>query len=349
MIIQGNSIFSMAREILSNNLPPQWSIEEKDGFSPTQGTGELILRSPGGQTGIVRFVVRKQLNPREVVILADQEKRSRENGTLPVAVAPYLTPSSRARLEGEGWSYIDLSGTVRLALSEPGLFINVTGATRARKKVVDRPGRSLKGSRAVRVALVLVSLSSIPGVRELAALAGVDPGYASRIFRFLSDEALVKKDGRRLASIDWQGILRRLAVDSPIDARGQHQLFLAPRGLDHFLASLRALEKGYALSGSLVASSVCPIAAPRLVTLYVDNLEKSPVLDGLRPAEKGANVYLVEPTDPWIFSRTRKVDGAVHAPLPLVVMDLLSGPGRSPAEGEELIRWMAEHPEAWRG
>ncbi len=94
---------------------------------------------------------------------------------------------------------------------------------------------------------------------------------------------------------------------------------------------------------------VCPVAAPRLFTIYVENLEKSPVREWLRPAEKGANVFLVEPADPCILGLARRVDATLLEPFPLVAVDLLSGPGRSPEEGEELIRWMGEHLESWRG
>lgn len=37
------------------------------------------------------------------------------------------------------------------------------------------------------------------------------------------------------------------------------------------------------------------------------------------------------------------------ARLPVVVADLLSGPGRPPAEAEALMDWMAAHEEVWRG
>ena len=38
-------------------------------------------------------------------------------------------------------------------------------------------------------------------------------------------------------------------------------------------------------------------------------------------------------------------DGAA---LSQAAVDLLTGPGRGPAEADELIRWMREHEDAWR-
>ena len=39
---------------------------------------------------------------------------------------------------------------------------------------------------------------------------------------------------------------------------------------------------------------------------------------------------------------------SASAPTLSRVIDLLTGPGRAPAEGEELLAWMKEHTDAWR-
>jgi len=69
---------------------------------------------------------------------------------------------------------------------------------------------------------------------------------------------------------------------------------------------------------------------------------------GLRPADAGANVMLLRPFDPVVFARTWAEEGVSFAALSQVAADLLSSPGRGPAEGEELIAWMGKHPDAWR-
>ena len=40
--------------------------------------------------------------------------------------------------------------------------------------------------------------------------------------------------------------------------------------------------------------------------------------------------------------------GIFLAPLAQIAVDLLSGSGREPAEGEAILDWMEEHQDEWR-
>lgn len=95
--------------------------------------------------------------------------------------------------------------------------------------------------------------------------------------------------------------------------------------------------------------NVAPVAPTRLASVYVEDMEGAAEALGLRAAEAGANVVLLQPEDDSLFERADDRDGLRNARLPLVVADLLSGPGRSPAEAEALMDWMAAHEEVWRG
>jgi hypothetical protein len=68
----------------------------------------------------------------------------------------------------------------------------------------------------------------------------------------------------------------------------------------------------------------------------------------LRPAEAGANVLLLEPLDPVVFDRESQREDLTCAAFSQVAADLLTSPGRGPAEGEELLRWMKENEREWR-
>jgi hypothetical protein len=104
----------------------------------------------------------------------------------------------------------------------------------------------------------------------------------------------------------------------------------------------------YAVTGSLAAARYAPYAESRLGAVYVDDIEASASQLGLRPAETGANLVLAEPFDDVVYQRASLQDGVWYGALPQVAVDLLTGPGRNPAEGEELIRWMEENEGAWR-
>jgi hypothetical protein len=105
----------------------------------------------------------------------------------------------------------------------------------------------------------------------------------------------------------------------------------------------------HAITGSFAAARIAPVASPRLATIYVNHVADAARLLGLREAESGANVCLVAPRDSFVFERTIEQDGLVFAAPSQVAADLLSSPGRGPAEAEALIEWMKMHEEVWRG
>jgi len=126
------------------------------------------------------------------------------------------------------------------------------------------------------------------------------------------------------------------------------ETFLEPRGLGALQRRLAKSGATYAVTGSLPAALVAPVASPRLAAVYVENTMRAADRLGLRTAEAGANVLLVEPLDPVVFDRTWSRDGVSYCGLSQVTADLLSGPGRGPAEATELIRWMEANVDAWR-
>lgn len=69
---------------------------------------------------------------------------------------------------------------------------------------------------------------------------------------------------------------------------------------------------------------------------------------GLREADGGANVVLLEPFDPVVFERTVERDGLRCVAPSQLAVDLLTGPGREPAQGEQMLIWMEQNQDAWR-
>lgn len=59
-------------------------------------------------------------------------------------------------------------------------------------------------------------------------------------------------------------------------------------------------------------------------------------------------MLLLEPFDQMAFDRTRTEGGLTAVALSQCVVDLLTGTGREPAQGDALMTWMAEHEDAWR-
>jgi hypothetical protein len=85
------------------------------------------------------------------------------------------------------------------------------------------------------------------------------------------------------------------------------------------------------------------------MSVYVDDPDEFAEAVGLRQAEAGANVLLLVPDDDYVFEDSWTEQGLRFAALAQVAADLLSGPGRGPAEADALLAWMDENPEVWRG
>ena len=111
---------------------------------------------------------------------------------------------------------------------------------------------------------------------------------------------------------------------------------------------LRGVDFTYAVTGSFAAVRRAPVAEPRLATVFTPNARDAIKRLGLRPADSRANVLIGKPFDPVAFDRTEEDKGIIYAKVTQVAVDLLTGPGRGPAEAESLIDWMRSNEDAWR-
>lgn len=334
---------------LRRSLPPDWAIEfGSQAAADVARRPSVRVSAPDGRSASMAIEARQRMNPRDalalVATLGDATK-----GSPILVVARHLGPAVRDRLSKAGIAFADLTGNVCIALRKPGLFIRSAGADKDPQREY-RPARTLSGPKAGRVVRELLDFRQPPGVRELAQRAGIDAGYASRILRLLNTEALIQQGPRgRIERVDWPGLLRRWAQDAPFESRGRVTSFLEPRGPSELTAHLSKATERYAVTGSLAASKIAPIAAPRLAVIYVSDAASLSRQLGLRPADAGANVLLVEPVDEGVFVRARLSEGVACAAPSQVAADLLTSPGRGPEEAEALISWMTAHEETWRG
>lgn len=352
MVLEGNnaSILKEVLQTLESRLPAGWSVAT--GASSGDSDARIDFVAPDGRKGVFFVEVKALPEPRDVVITSLTERWFQSKGRPPRAMlfaARYLSPATSEALIEHGFCFVDLTGNVRLVLSEPGLFIQTTGAT-VNPEREDRPSRSLKGPKAGRVVRALVDFRTTPGVRELAVRAGVDAGYLSRVLAMMDRETLIDRGPRgRVERVDWVKLLRRWAADAPLDARGLSGVFLDPRGLKSLVGQLSATGIRHAVTGSLAASRLAPVAPSRLATVYVEDMEEAIERLGLRRTDSGGNVLLVQPADDVVFDRCSEADGVWYVAPSQAVADLLTSPGRGPAEAEALIEWMKAHEETWRG
>jgi hypothetical protein len=334
-------------QALAGLLPENWRVSLRAASSKTDAP-DLVIEAPDGRRIAIEAKLVDSIDPRGA---SDQiRERSNQRGALLVA-APYLTPQTRATLKDAGVGYLDLTGNTFLASDNPGLFILVRGAD-TDPNWRERPTRSLKGPKAGRVVRYLVDFKTPRGVRKLAGATGVNPGYVSRLLALLDRETLIERDKQgAIERVDWPALLRRWATDAPLSSRGESASFIDPRGIANTAQKLTKTRLKYAITGSAAANRWAPVAPARTLTVYVDDLDRARRVLDLREADHGAgaNVILIAPEDGAAYARAVSLAGQVFAAPSQVAADLLTSAGRGPAEADELIRWMAEHEEKWRG
>ena len=144
-------------------------------------------------------------------------------------------------------------------------------------------------------------------------------------------------------------MLRQLATTYSLFDANETSTWVAPAGPDQMLSDAAAAKaRRWAATGSFVASTIAPVAAPEVAVVFTDDPERLAKTARLLPTKVGANVILAKPYDPIVFQR-----GWPNAEFPSVsiaqlAIDLLTGNARMPAEGEALIKWMRRDPSRWQ-
>jgi len=253
-------------------------------------------------------------------------------------------------LLAEDINYLDLSGNARLQLDNPALFLKSVGAQRNPAPAA-RGQTRVRGAKAGRLGRLLADVRPPYGVRDIAAAAGLNPGYVSRLLDALDREALIDRDPRGpVRSVDVSALLRRWAQSYDVFKTNNATAFLAPAGLPAILERIAGVEdRGrVAITGSFAAVRRAPVAAPAFLTVYCDDATALAEELRLLPADAGANVALLRPYDPVVWTRTDRDGGLTYAAVSQIAVDCLTGNGRMPAEGEALLEWMSEAEGRWR-
>jgi hypothetical protein len=347
MPLSDNTLIRDGLRQLQSRLPAGWTLAEPlPTPSASLGDASVELGAPDGRTAVLTVEAKARLDPRGVRALVDTLRPQLPGN--PIVMTRYLSEGTRTQLRDSGFGYLDLTGNIRITVNEPGLYIETQGASEDPDRA-ERPARSLRGAKAGRIVRALIDYSQPPGVRELAALTNIDASYVSRVLAMLDSEALVTRVGRgRMERVDWPALLRRWAQEAPLESRGQTQTYLEPRGLPALVSRLAKSSERYAITGSIAAAQFAPLAPARLATIWIRDAEQAASKLGVRPAESGANTLLIEPTDDLVFENAAQREGVWYAAPSQVAADLLSSPGRGPAEGEELIAWMQANEGKWR-
>jgi hypothetical protein len=333
---------------LRERLPTGWTIRRVVADRGDWFDARLALEPPDGETASVLVDAKTRIGPRDVRRLLDRWAEVAP-GDVPLLVAPYLSPRTRQLLEAAGASYLDTTGNVCLSVRRPTVFIRTQGAD-TDPWPTEAKLRSLKGAAAGRVVRALLDFRPPYGITGLAERAGSPLATVHRVVDLLDREGLLEREPRGpVTAVDWEGLLARWTSEYDLFESNRVATYLEPRGLDRLLEKLRTTDVRYAVTGSLAAARLAPVAPSRLGMLFVDgDADEAATHFGLRATDEGANVFLIEPYDDVALERGPEDGGITYAAASQVAADLTKSPGRGPSEGEALVRWMAEHEDAWR-
>jgi hypothetical protein len=345
--------------LLQDRLPEGWRIaESKRPDALVRGLDGLRdLRGPDGSAAVLLIGANaRQMTTRDVgyaierLTIGGQKLLDDSRSSVPVVVAPYLSEPVREQIARMGAGYIDLTGNLRLSLAKPALFVRDVGASRDPWRGPGRPRSSLKGSAPARVVRALVDLTTPIGVSELVRMSGASTGATYRVVGLLEQEALIERQPRgAITAVDWRGLLERWSRDYGFQQSNEVIGCLHPRGLASLTQALRLdPTPRQVLTGALAIEPELRYAPPRLAMLYVQDMQEAMARLDLRPVETGANVLLARASCDVVFERTQSIGGLRAAAKSQIAVDLLTAPGRGPAEAQALLDWMAANEDAWR-
>jgi len=359
-------VLRRALALLTDRLPPGWGATVTENLvvpDPGRRVGAVVeldavveLIGSDGARVLLVMAVKRSLLVRDLPAVVDRLHASvagligLEVPTVPVVVARYLGPSVRAWLEDRGVSYLDATGNLRIIVQYPALYLRDTGAGRDPWRSPGRPRGTLRGPPAARVVRALVDFVPPVTVPELVRRSGASTGATYRVVEFLEQEGMIERAPRGpITGVAWRRLLERWSEDYSFQRSNAVSAYLQPRGIPALLDGLRAADGvRYALTGSLAAQRLAPYAPPRLTMLYVDDPAVVAKQLELRAVDTGANVLLAVGDYDVVFDRTVEADELSFVAPSQTAVDLLTAPGRGPAEAQALLEWMQTHESDWR-
>lgn len=352
-------VLRRALALVTERLPPGWSARVVEGTAVSDGPiryridAEIELIAPDRTRGVFIVEAKRSVVTSDLPAMLEQLRsygRRLAHRPTPLLAARYIGSSARAWLEERGVSYVDATGNMHVLLENPALFLHDRGADRDPWRGPGRPRGTLQGPPAARVVRALVDFAPPMTVPELVRRSGASTGATYRVVGFLEEETLVDRDPRGpITNVAWRRLLERWSEDYGFQRSNKVGAYLYPRGLPALLDALQgSSELRYALTGSLAAHRLAPYAPGRMAMIYVDDPEQAAEQLKLRPIDSGANVLLAAGKYAVVFDRAIQDDGLIYTAPSQTAVDLLTGPGRSPAEGQALLDWMEKHEHAWR-
>ena len=304
--------------------------------------GIISIAADDGTEATVSVVTRDRLEPRDIGRLTLPEGPT-------MVTAKWLSPRSRELLRGSQIGFLDQTGNVEVRLRRPALYVRTEGSPNdPNPKPISGP--TLHGPRVWALMRTLIEVTPPYTAGDLSSALGIDDGYVSRVLKTLANERLIARQPRGpVTDVEWEPLLRQLATTYSLFDANETSAWIAAAGPDQMLRdAVAAKARRFAVTGSFVASSIAPVAAPEIAVVFTDDPERFAKSARLLSTRVGANVILAKPYDAIVFQRGWSNADVPSVSIPQLAIDLLTGTAQMPAEGEALIDWMRRDTSRWR-
>jgi hypothetical protein len=329
-----NVVLRHAVEEIQRAVPSHWSTVVAMKTNDV-ADARLTIKTPAGASAALAIGARRQLDPRLVAEVAEALRTAPADAH--IVIAPFLGPRTRQRLAEEGIGYVDMVGNMRLVLDRPTVFISTRGEESS-PWAVERSSRSLHAPKACRIVRALADGEGRIGVRQLAAIAGTDPGYVSRLLDLFHRDEIIEREPRGpVLAVHLARLIRRWTDDYRFDEAHRFVPVAHPYGVPGALARLRDAQVPHALTARAGAAALSGTALPGVVAANVDNPERVAAILGADAVGAGANLLLIDPFDPFVFEGTWEASGLRYAARAQIIADLLGSPAPAPAQAASLL------------
>ena len=323
--------------------------------------GVLQIENLAKQRARFAIEVKRSFEVRDLSQMVRQleEAKSKIQESLePMIVARYISKSAQEWLRTNQISYADATGNFMLASLSTSTFLSSdSGAKSDPWRGPGRPRNTLKGDSAAQVVRAILESSPPFSIPQVMSLAETSSGVTYRVIDYLERENLLsteklKTDGktkRIVTEVDWRKILFAWSKDYSYQRDNSVQNYIEPRGIDEALRKLKKIDpEEYVITGSVAANRLAPYAVSKQLNLYAKYPADLAKALELRPVQTGANVQISSTEFEVVFARSTKLGGLNFASPSQIAVDLLSGSGRNPVEGEALMDWMDDNRNEWQ-
>ena len=343
-----------------SDLLPPLCIEVVESEPPAPNGGPDAVLQVSWSRRSWRFAAKfKRLGtPRLLQDAMGQARRYGEKmGLGPLVVMPYLSAKQLDTLASEGMSGIDLCGNGIIQV--PGeLLVYRKGEPNAYP--ASMPIRKVFQGASSMVARVFLARPCYDSVSDVLDEIGRRSGSVSlptvsKVLGTLEDELIIRRDGRSSRLIQADELLDKLAANYTQPKVARREQF-SWRGrdpeMDRFVCEAgKQANVRVMVTGGASVNRYAVMAREKTIRFYCSDLRtlRDALGDKAEPAQRFADIELIETEEPQVYFDRREEDGAVFASPVQCWLELQAGDKREQEAAQQVRQRILDELNSGRG